>query len=73
MTERRDIKLIRQVTDRLRALRKARGLTQAAVYEDTGVHIGKIESRDTNLSITAVSILCNYYEITLEEFFRGIE
>ncbi len=73
MPERCDHKLVRQVTDKLRKIRKAHRLTQTAVYEDTGIHIGRIESRDTNLTITAIGILCKYYEIPLEEFFKGID
>ena len=65
--------MIRQVTDKLRRIRKARNLTITAVYEDTGIHIGKIETKETNLNITAIGILCKYYEISLEEFFKGID
>jgi transcriptional regulator with XRE-family HTH domain len=73
MTPRRDDKLIRQITGRIRELRKARGLTQDAVYEDTNVDVRHIESKGTNVTVTTVAILCSYFEITLEEFFRGIE
>ncbi len=73
MVQRRDDKLIHQVVDKLREIRKARNLSQAAVYEDTGIHIAKIESKGTNLTVTALSILCKYYEIPLEEFFKGID
>lgn len=72
MAERRDEKLLARVAERLCGLRKARGLTQAAVYEDTNVHIGQIEAKHNNISITTLSILCDYYETTLEEFFKGI-
>lgn len=64
--------MLRQIVQRLRELRKARALTQDAVYEDTNVDIGRYEARPNNLSITTIAILCSYYEITLEEFFKGI-
>ncbi len=67
-----DEKMLRQIMERLRELRKARKLTLGAVREDTGVDLGYYESRLTNLSITTIAILCSYYEITLEEFFKGI-
>lgn len=73
MTQRRDDKLLRQIIERLRKIRKARGLTQDAVYEDTNVDIGKYEACLANLSITTIAILCKYYEIPLEEFFKGID
>ncbi len=73
MAQRRDDKLIRRVIDKLRVIRKARGLTQAAVYEDTSVDIQKYETQYTNLSLTTLAILCEYYEISLDEFFGGLD
>ena len=72
MTPRRDDKLIRQIIDRIRELRKARKLTQDAVYEDTNVDVKHIEARGTSVTITTLAILCSYYEITLKDFFDGI-
>ncbi len=72
MAQRRDDNLVRQVADRVRELRKARGMGQEAVYEDTGVHIKKIEAKGSNLTITSVAILCEYFDISLEEFFKGV-
>ncbi len=72
MAERRNDKLLGQVAERIRDLRKERALTQTAVYEDTGLSIGRIEAGSMNLTLTTISILCDYFEITLEEFFRGI-
>ena len=73
MAQRREDKLIRRVIDKLRVIRKARGLTQAAVYEDTSVDIQKYETQYTNLSLTTLAILCEYYEISLGEFFGGLD
>lgn len=73
MAPRRDEKLLRQIIDRLRKLRKERKLTQDAVYEDTNVDIRHIESRGTNITITTLAILCGYFEISLKDFFDGID
>ncbi len=73
MIQRRDDKLLEQIADRFRALRKERLLTQDAVYEDTGVDIGRIEKSRINPSISTINSLCEYYEISLEEFFRDIK
>lgn len=70
---RRDDSAIQQVADRIRQLRKAHGLTQDALYEDTGLHIKNIESKGVNMTITSIAILCKYFEISLEEFFRGLK
>ena len=70
---RRDDKLIKQVAERIRELRKAHELTQDALREDTGLHIKNIESKGVNVTISSIAILCKYFEISLEEFFKGME
>ena len=73
MARRRDEELLRQIKDKFREIRKSRALTQDAVREDTNVDIAHFETKGTNLTITTIAILCGYYEITLKEFFDGIE
>ncbi len=73
MVKRRDENAVQQVADRIRELRKARGLTLDAVYEDTGVHVKHVESKGINLTITSIAVLCRYFEISLEDFFKGLE
>ena len=50
-------------------LRTKRGLSQEDVINDTGINIGRIESGLNNLSITQLKLLCDYYEISLSDFF----
>ena len=64
--------MVQQVADRIRELRKAHGLTQEALYEDTGLHIKNIESKGINMTISSIAILCEYFDISFEEFFKGI-
>ena len=72
MVQRRDDKVLRQIADRIREIRKELNITQTVVIEDTGVNIGNIEAEAKNLTITTLIILCDYFEVSLEEFFRGI-
>ncbi len=72
MVKRRDDKVLQQIADRIRKLRKIRDLSQAAVFEDTGVNVGNIETKPFNMTITTIVVLCDYFEVTLEEFFKGI-
>ncbi len=69
---RRDDRVLRQIADRIREIRKELKITQTTVIEDTGVNIGNIEAVPKNLSITSIVILCDYFEVSLEDFFRGI-
>ncbi len=72
MRERRDDKVLRQVAERVRDIRKELKITQNVAKEDTGLSIGRIEAGSTNLSLTTIVILCDYFEVSLEEFFHGI-
>lgn len=65
--------LLRSIGDRLKQLRSERGLTQEVVTDQTKVNIGLYELGKTNITIVLLVVLCNFYGITLEEFFRGIE
>jgi len=47
----RDITLLKEIADRLRELRTAKGVSQETVYEDTGIHIGKIETEKYNITV----------------------
>ena len=64
--------LIEEIARRLKDLRIGRGLSQETVYFNTGIHIGKIETEKYNITDSTLSKLCDYYQITLEEFFKGI-
>ena len=72
MVQRRDDKVLRQIADRIREIRKELKITQTTIIEDTGINIGNLEATPKNLAITTIVILCDYFEVSLEEFFRGI-
>lgn len=61
------------VAARLRELREQKGVSQESVYIDTDLNIGRIEAAMNNLTIDTLAILCDYYGVTFEEFFREIE
>lgn len=65
--------LIKEIACKLKELRTTKDVSQEAVYESTGVHIGKIETEQYNITVSTLSKLCNYYEITLEDFFKGMK
>ncbi len=68
MAQRRDDKVLRQVAERIRDIRKELKITQDVVEDDTSLSIGRIEAGSMNLIV----ILCDYFEVSLEEFFHGI-
>ena len=70
---RKDNQFLNDLAERLKALRKKRKLSQMSVTMDTGINIGRVESGKRMLSVYSVAILCSYYGISMEEFFRGIK
>jgi transcriptional regulator with XRE-family HTH domain len=64
--------LIDQIVAKLKQLRTERGLTQEDVYNDTGIHIARIETGKVNISISTLAALASYFNISLEVFFQNI-
>jgi transcriptional regulator with XRE-family HTH domain len=64
--------LINQIVFLIKQLREERGLTQEDVYNDTGIHIARIETTKVNISISTLHALTLYFEISLESFFSRI-
>ena len=73
MGQLRDIKLLKKIAIVFKELREAENLTQADVFEDTKIHIGRIETAKANLSVSTLSTLCQYFEISLLDFFSKVE
>ena len=69
----RDTKLLKKIAIVLKQLREEKGLTQEDVYNDTNIHVGRIETANANLSISTLSALCKYFQINLSSFFTEIE
>ncbi|MBP3534203.1 MAG: helix-turn-helix transcriptional regulator [Alistipes sp.] len=65
--------LLQAIAVELRKLRKERGLSQIDVYIDTDIHIGRIEQGRTNISVSTLSDICDYYGLSLRDFFSEIE
>jgi transcriptional regulator with XRE-family HTH domain len=66
-------KLLHSIAARLKQLRTDRGYTQEVVTDQTGVNVGLYEIGTTNITVILLTVLCNFYEVTLEEFFHNME
>ena len=67
-----DYDLLQAVARKLKQLREAKGLSQRIVYIDTDFNIGKIEVGKTNITISTLSRLCNYYGTSLKEIYNEL-
>lgn len=69
MAQRNNQQLQRQLAKKLKALRGHKGVSQQQVYHDTEVHIGRLETGKMNATIGTIALLCDYFGITLADFF----
>ena len=71
MSQLRDQGLLKKIALTLKALIEERNLTQEEVYNDTQIHIARIETGNVNLSISTLSFICTYYKTSLLEVFSS--
>lgn len=71
--QRRNDILHERIVERLKEIRKQKGFTQENVRFDLDINISRIEVGQHSITITTLADLCDYYGVTLEEFFKGIE
>jgi len=64
--------LVSSIAKHIKQLREDRGISQEMFYIDTDIHIGRIESGKSNITVSTLSLICDYFEITLVDFFNGI-
>lgn len=65
--------LLRSIAKKLRELRKERGISQTDAYIDTDIHVARVETGRQNISVSTLSDLCDYYGVSLHDFFRDID
>jgi transcriptional regulator with XRE-family HTH domain len=69
----KNIKLLKKMAIAIKQLREARNLSQEDVYNDINIHIGRIETANTNLTVSTLSALCDYFKISLSDFHKKVE
>lgn len=65
--------LLKKVARRIKQLREERKVSQDSFYIDTDIHIARIESGKTNITISTLDDICKYFSITPAEFFSSLE
>lgn len=71
--QRHNERLMCLVATKLKELREAKAITQAQAYQLSGIHLGRVESGNANITVSTLSALCKLYEISFEDFFKDIE
>ena len=68
--QRRNDFFVGQVADRLAKARH--NLTQEVVRFDTGLNVGRIEAGCSDITLSTLADLCDYYDISPGELFQDI-
>lgn len=50
----------------IKELRKTKGVTQEQMYNDTGIHVARIEQGKRDISYTTLLKIAEYFEIKLD-------
>lgn len=73
MAQIRDTKLLQKISIVIKQLREEKGVSQEDVYNDLNIHIGRIETAKSNLSVSTLSALSKYFKIKLSDLHKMIE
>lgn len=71
MNNERKKELLLNLAKKVKSLRLMKGISQETAYNDTGIHFGRIEQGKRNISFTTLYEICNYFNISLTEFFAN--
>ena len=70
MTNIKSKSLLISLANRVKELRNRKGVTQEEAYNDTGIHFGRIEQGKRDASFLTLYKICDYFEISLADFFK---
>jgi len=65
--------LLLKIAQRIKQLREERNITQDIFYIDTDIHIARIETAKTNITVGTLHDICNYFSISLTDFFSEMK
>jgi transcriptional regulator with XRE-family HTH domain len=68
----KDEVLLRKIVAKIKKLRLEKKVTLQAFYNDTNVHLSRIEYSKANISVSTLNTICKYFGLSLHEFFEDI-
>ncbi len=72
MPQIRNEALLIKLGKKIKSLREEVGLTQEQFYNDTGIHIGRIETATSNITVSTLDWICKYFKIGLDQIFHNL-
>jgi transcriptional regulator with XRE-family HTH domain len=71
--QRCNTELLLKIAQRIKQLRDERSISQDMFYVDTDIHIARIETAKINITVSTLQDICNYFNISLLDFFLGMK
>lgn len=68
-----NIELSKKIVFCIKEIRKNKNITLEVFYFDTGIHLARIEQGKQNITIATLSKICDYFNISLSNFFLMVE
>ncbi|MFA9193255.1 helix-turn-helix transcriptional regulator [Flavobacterium sp. FBOR7N2.3] len=68
-----DKELLNVIALALKSVRARQNVTLEVFYFDTGIHLARIEKGETNITVSTLSQICHYFNISLKDFFEVVE
>lgn len=65
--------LLRKIALSIKKIRSNSDITLDDFYVDTGIHLGRIEQGKTNITVSTLKNICDYFEVSLADFFLLLE
>ena len=72
MKQRQNKIILNKIIRQIKHLREKKKISQEDFYNDTNIHIARIESGKANITISTLSDICSYFEISLSDFFKQL-
>lgn len=72
MKQVRNQELLLKIALRIKQLRELKGVSQEIMYMDTQIHVARIETAKVNISVSTLDAICQYFGITLGDFFQSL-
>lgn len=64
-----DKELLNKVVIAIKIIRKSKKITLEVFYFDTGIHIARIEQGKSNITVSTLSKICTYFDMSIVDFF----
>ena len=65
--------LIKKIALCIKKIRSETDISLDDFYVDTGIHLARIERGKTNITIATLSKICDYFQLSLKDFFQKLE